>query len=44
MTKKYTYMVTVYNSFTNKIEYRLVSAIENLTIYPKYKIETVEKF
>lgn len=36
------YIVTVYNSFTNKIEYRLIRAIENATIYPKYKIETVK--
>lgn len=37
------YIVKVYNSFTNKIEYRLVRAIENPTIYPKYKIETIKK-
>ena len=37
------YIVKVYNSFTNRIEYRLVRAIENPIIYPKYKIETVEK-
>ena len=37
------YIVTVYNSFTNKIEHRLIRAIENATIYPKYKIETVKK-
>lgn len=36
------YVVTVYNSFTNKIEHRLVRAIENQTIYPKYKIETIK--
>lgn len=41
MTKNY--IITVYNSFTNKIEYRLIRAIKNPTIYPKYKIETVEK-
>ena len=41
MTKNY--IVTIYNSFTNKIEYRLVRAIKNPTIYPKYKIETVKK-
>lgn len=41
MTKNY--IVTVYNSFTNKIEYRLTRAIENQTVYPKYKIETVKK-
>ena len=37
------YIVTVYNSFTNQIEYRLTRAIENSKIYPKYKIETVKK-
>lgn len=37
------YIVTVYNSFTNKLEYRLVRAIETPTTYPKYKIETVKK-
>lgn len=37
------YIVTVYNSFTNKIEYRLTRAIENPKIYPKYKIENVKK-
>lgn len=42
MTKNY--ITTVYNSFTNKMEYRLVRAIENPTIYPRYKIETVKKF
>lgn len=41
MTKNY--IVTVYNSFTNKIEHRLVRAIKNPTIYSKYKIETVKK-
>ena len=37
------YIVTIYNSFTNKIEHRLIRAIENATIYPNYKIETVKK-
>lgn len=37
------YIVTVYNSFTNQIEYRLTRAIENPKIYTKYKIETVKK-
>lgn len=37
------YIVTIYNSFTNKIEYRLTRAIENQKNYPKYKIETVKK-
>lgn len=41
MTKNY--IVTVYNSFTNQIEYRLTRAIKNPKIYPKYKIETVKK-
>lgn len=40
MTKNY--VVTVYNSFTNKIEHRLIRAIENPTIYPKYKIKTIK--
>lgn len=37
------YIVTVYNSFTNEFEHRLVRAIKNPTIYPKYKIETIKK-
>ena len=37
------FIVKVNNSFTNKIEHRLVRAIKNPTIYPKYKIETVKK-
>jgi hypothetical protein len=37
------YIITVYNPLTNKMEYRLTRAIENPTIYPKYKIETVKK-
>ena len=41
MTKNY--VVTVYNSFTNKIEHRLIRTIENPTIYPKYKIKTIKK-
>lgn len=42
MTKNY--VVTVYNSFTNKIEHRLIRAIENPTLYPKYKIKTIKRF
>ena len=37
------YIITVYTSFTKKIEYRLTKAIENPKIYPKYKIETIKK-